>query len=479
MRWRRLLTTAVAVATLWSGVAAAPAQSHHGDVHEFDLGELRPSRPVFHDVADVSVQVAEIGGDGVRDNRACNPDSCWRYTFEVPPGAKELRVAGQASRRSDFWSMSVTDPGGNEVNGNAVDGGNFPLAYVPGGGYQSLQRWAIEHRFADPAQGSWTVEVTVQDTETGVADVGPIGFRFRAAVNPDPNGVAGPPNLRVRPPYEFGLAAPANPTSGGAVDRQNPAVSAAGVEPASCSWDEVLLAAEDNEAPLTRCLRFSVAVYEGGAGRLDLQLEGYDGGWNLTYEGRVLQQIHLRGGEIRTKDVGRWEFHMTHGHPHYLGLVDYQLYRVVDDDGTITLADPVRSTKTGFYTVDQRIADWTSFDQSPQRAPWSCGACIVLGAGWEDHYRWQRPGQYVPLEDGAAGDGLYVVRLVVNPGGSLEETSYDDNSAYALVRITGGSVEVCERGVGDHPWADDAQPVADEWPAVRGGTPGALSSCAV
>ncbi|MBW3648459.1 MAG: hypothetical protein KY440_11940 [Actinobacteria bacterium] len=409
----------------------------------------------------------------------CTPRNCWRYTFDVPPGGKDLRIAVQTSRRGDFWTMGIMDPHGNPVEGNHIGGGNAPWIWLPGAEPLGLQRWAIEHRLPNPMPGTWEVKVIVQDTEVGVTEVGvtgdekPLHLKMRAALDPEPSGVFGLPNLRPRPPYEFGLAAPANPTSGGAVDRHNPALSAAGVEPASCMWDEVLLAAEHGELPPTRCLRFSVGVYEAGSGRVDLQLDGYVRG--TSEEGTVTQRIHWPHGRIETRGAGFWEFHMTHGHPHYLDFVRYELDRVIiDGDLNPVLTTAGGSGKTGYYTADQRIADWTSFKQDPQwEASFSCErACIAMGAGWEDHYRWQRPGQYVPLAEGQSGDGLYVVRVRVNAENLLAETTTDDNTAYALVHVFGGEVNVCERGLGDHPWASNAQPVGnDGWPAVRTGAP--------
>lgn len=76
------------------------------------------------------------------------------------------------------------------------------------------------------------------------------------------------------------------------------------------------------------------------------------------------------------------------------------------------------------------------------------------------------------------GDGLYVVRVRVDAENLVAETTVDDNTAYALVQVTGSTVSVCERGLGDHSWAANARPVGDDgWPAVRHGAPvGACSA---
>lgn len=156
----------------------------------------------------------------------------------------------------------------------------------------------------------------------------------------------------------------ATPRRGAAVDRQNFALSAGGVEPASCAWDEIELAVEHGEAPPTHCLRFSVGIYEAGEGRLELQLDGYDGGF--AGHGDVTQRIHGPGGRIEERNAGRWEFHKTHGHPHYLGFVRYELDQLrFDAAGRPVLSPAGGSAKTGYNTADQRIADWTSFAQDP------------------------------------------------------------------------------------------------------------------
>lgn len=470
MQPKRLLSLGVAAAVIWSMVVVMPARSD--TVTTTDLGDLRRGRPLF---------AGPVIAEKVTANLDCTPGKCWRYIFDVQPGGQELRVAVQTSRRGDFWIMSLTDPDGNAVEGNRRGASNAPYAFVPGAPGLGDQRWAIEQRIAYPMPGKWAVEVNVQDTEVGLADVGePLQVRLRAALDPDPDGVFGLPNLRPRPPYEFGLAAPANPTSGAAVDRQNPALSVGGVQPASCTSDEVLLAAEDGEVlSPTQCLRFSVGVYEAGSGRLELQLNDYVPG-PFTEEGQVTQRIHYANRRIVEKEAGGWEFHKTHGHPHYLDLVRYELDRVTFDlAGSPILQDAGGSGKTGYNTADQRIADWTSFSQDAQwDAISSCVQdCIALGAGWEDHYRWQRPGQYVALGLDAGHDGLYIVRLEVNADKLIHETTTGDNTAYALVYVAGGAVKVCERGLGDHPWAANAEPVDDEWPAVRAGAPLAEAGC--
>jgi hypothetical protein len=56
------------------------------------------------------------------------------------------------------------------------------------------------------------------------------------------------------------------------------------------------------------------------------------------------------------------------------------------------------------------------------------------------------------VEFGNNPDGLYVVRITINAGHEVLESSYANNSAYALVKVTGDRVQELERGQGMSPW---------------------------
>lgn len=125
--------------------------------------------------------------------------------------------------------------------------------------------------------------------------------------------------------------------------------------------------------------------------------------------------------------------------------------------GPINVGDGPFDMRFRFCPADQLFGEWERFVQQPSgyfgEGDSPTGNCfspddgfIGLTVGWGDVYRWQRPGQYV--EFGTNTDGLYVVRSTVDKGNQVLETDDTDNSAYALVRITGETITPIERGWG-------------------------------
>ncbi|MDP1795606.1 MAG: hypothetical protein Q8K63_15825, partial [Acidimicrobiales bacterium] len=78
------------------------------------------------------------------------------------------------------------------------------------------------------------------------------------------------------------------------------------------------------------------------------------------------------------------------------------------------------------------------------------GGRIGLSVGWGDVYRWQRPGQYV--EFGGLTEGVYVVRTTADKFNHVLEENENDNTSYALIRVTGEQIDILERGQGLDPW---------------------------
>jgi len=72
---------------------------------------------------------------------------------------------------------------------------------------------------------------------------------------------------------------------------------------------------------------------------------------------------------------------------------------------------------------------------------------VTLGTsvGWADVYPWYLPDQYIEIS--GVPDGLYVIETVANPIRSVHETTYDDNTARATIRLQGDSVFLIGDGV--------------------------------
>jgi hypothetical protein len=392
-----------------------------------------------------------------------NPDTCWAYTVDVAgadaaDGKAYLSLAIDANRRGDCFQVEAWAPGTYD------DPEKRPASYLVQcpevlTTMLSPQQWSMEGQVRDPADGTWTIRVI----PFSLADWSPLPWAFRLRVGLEQPGEAdtavATPNLRAYPPYELSFVAPASPAAGSAIDKHNPP----GAPGISCTPDELAEALEHGETPPQRCLRFSAALYNVGAGPLDLLLHP-----DSATGGRVTQRLRSRDGALREqRAAGAWTFHAAHQHSHYAGFVDFDLHRIVDAGGsardpqsTKRLDPSISSHKSGWHSADQRMADWRRTDQPPANETLlDCREagedCITQGAGWGDHYRWQRPGNYVafptsPTGANVAGD--YLVRMVVDRDDRVLESNERDNSAYVWLRVAGDEVTICERGLGNSPW---------------------------
>jgi hypothetical protein len=414
------------------------------------LAETPPSDPIQLEPGKAAFWFGgEIKDTKVEDPSLCGiAGPCPTFELVVPAGGDRLRVAYDTPFRTNTFALQLTSPDGTTTT---VTGSNV---------------FDAEAFAAGPAAGTWTVRVVPEDVGNGF-------FRMRAKLE----GASAPspatpvpllPNLKAVPPYEFGFVAPANPLNAAyPPDTVNPPLSAGGVEPLSCTADE--MAPEDvGGGGATECLRLTSGPINIGDGpfikTFKFASDAASGG--LSADGAYIyghskQEIVWSDGSTTTQPGGTYAFHTTHAHFHDEGVLTYELFRVDGQD----LAPAGKGTKSGFCPADQLMGVWRSFDQAPSgdygagdTATGSCyGAAddgmIALTRGWGDVYRWQRPGQYV--EFSGNGDGLYVVRSTVDKGDTTLETNENDNSAYALIRVVDHQVDLLERGQGSSPFDPD------------------------
>jgi hypothetical protein len=365
---------------------------------------------------------------------------CFSWKLQLTAPATRLRVAIDTPSRESSFTVEVIDPAG-----------------ATAGSATNSNRFNIEAFVAAPKAGTWTVRVVPRDASHA-------RFRLRAKSE---SPIRKPmkktlllPNLQATPPYEFGFVAPANPLNGlYPPDTVNPPLEVLGVHPASCAVDETV------ENGAQRCLRLTTGPRNAGAGPMDLGYVPVDHQLGLLAEGPVTQYLHWSDGSITQRPAGTFLFHKTHAHYHYQDILDYSIYRVTDAAAG-TLVPAGHGTKAGFSPADQLFADWTQFAQEEGQFVEGASTARSVGAstfglsvGWGDVYRWQRPGQYV--EFAGNGDGLYVVRCVVDIKNHVLESNEHDNAAYAYVQVTGESVRIIERGQGTSPWDPDKKVFTD------------------
>jgi hypothetical protein len=360
---------------------------------------------------------------------ACQLTHCFTYKLAVTGKATRLRVGLDTPSRESSFTLEVSDAAGTVV-----------------GSATNSNRFNIEAFIAKPAPGLYTVRVVPRDAAYA-------RFRLRAKaegpLTPYKKKTLLLPNLQATPPYEFNFTAPANPLNGlYPPDTVNPPLDVLGYHPLSCAADEAV------ESGAKRCLRLTTGPRNAGVGPMDLGYVPYEHQLGLLAEGPVTQYLHWSDGSITSRPAGTFLFHKTHAHYHFQDILDYSIWKV-GPGHQLSLAG--RGTKAGFSPADQLFADWFTFSQQEGQYVEGASTARSIGAstfglsvGWGDVYRWQRPGQYV--EFAGNGDGLYVVRSVVDIKNHVLEMNEHDNAAYAYVQITGESVRIIERGQGMSPW---------------------------
>jgi hypothetical protein len=197
-----------------------------------------------------------------------------------------------------------------------------------------------------------------------------------------------------------------------------------------------------------RCLRFSNAVGNAGAGPLEVRLSPEAGAGALaTTGGSFVQRVYRGDGSWRDAAAGAAEFHAAHGHWHNAAANAYALYRY--DEATGARGDPVGAgRKAGICFIDIGVVAldaphvWAPRYESAapcfsphDEAAWFMG----IQPGWYDMYPSGLEDQYVELGD--APDGSYLVCARVNQDGALLESDPGNNEACTPFRLKGDAVE--------------------------------------
>jgi hypothetical protein len=208
------------------------------------------------------------------------------------------------------------------------------------------------------------------------------------------------------------------------------------------------------------CLRFTSGFANLGPGKFEVY-----GSSNVPVAvngGPLYQNVYRSDGTYHTRPAGFFTFHQIHAHYHVLGIAKFQLYPVITAG---RLGAPSDVLKEGFCLGDIKMYDWHSFAQAEVsgNSPDNCEPGLAsdgmfrfyegIDQGWEDSYKWQTSGQFVNF--GNSPDGLYVLRVTVNPLHYILEADagHDTNDvAYTYFRVTGNDIHVIERGHGTSPW---------------------------
>ena len=173
-------------------------------------------------------------------------------------------------------------------------------------------------------------------------------------------------------------------------------------------------------------VRFSTTSWNNGTGPLELVGGEVD---PVSGKQNVYQRIYLSDGTSFLHFAGLFEYHPEHFHIHF---DDYALYSLLPV--TATGSSPPSGEKVSFCIEDTTKVD-TRLPGAPHQAVYAaCGFQVQgLSIGWGDTYGAQLPGQEIDFTD--AADGIYQLKIGIDPTGALIESDKTDNESCVLVDL--------------------------------------------
>ena len=173
-------------------------------------------------------------------------------------------------------------------------------------------------------------------------------------------------------------------------------------------------------------LRFNTTSWNQGRGPLELV-----GGAVETGSGKrqVFQNLFLSDGTSILHYAGSFEYHPAHDHMHFNDYAIYSLQPVNAPGGSLRTG-----VKTTFCIMDNTQVN-TSLPGAPGLAYYtSCGRDLQgMSVGWGDTYGAHLAGQSVDFTGNP--DGIYALRIEVDPKKLLIETNENDNISCVLLSI--------------------------------------------
>jgi hypothetical protein len=201
---------------------------------------------------------------------------------------------------------------------------------------------------------------------------------------------------------------------------------------------------EIEEQGAVQCLRFDQVLQNAGEGPVELRFDREAG---VRQDEPVAQRIFSSDGTYDDHDAGLVEFHGVHGHYHFKGFAQSELW-LADASGTpVGTAPAAVGDKVSFCVADTDLISFGRKGDGPLSYP--APDCLdpkqVVGTteyfwygmtrGWADRYNWYLPDQYI--DTAGLADGTYVLFTRVDPENKLIEANDTNNCGTVLVTLTG------------------------------------------
>lgn len=185
----------------------------------------------------------------------------------------------------------------------------------------------------------------------------------------------------------------------------------------------------------TTTLRFSTTSWNNATGPLELVAGAVDTG---SGKQQVFQRVDLSDGTYYDHFAGWVQWHQAHNHFHFDDYALYTLQPVNAPGGSIRTG-----SKTTFCVMDTTKIDG-SLPGAPAQAFYStCGNQIQgMSVGWGDTYGSNLAGQ--GLDFTGNPDGIYQLKIEIDPKKLLLEATETDNVSCVLLNIQSSTVTILD-----------------------------------
>jgi hypothetical protein len=173
-------------------------------------------------------------------------------------------------------------------------------------------------------------------------------------------------------------------------------------------------------------LRFGATTWNAGTGPLELAAGEVETGSGKL---RVYQVVYQTVGSPVLRFAGAFEYHPAHNHMHFNDYALYSLQPVNASGGSLRTG-----AKTTFCVMDTYAVN-PLLTGAPGRAFYStCGRDLQgMSVGWADYYGPDLAGQDIDFTGNP--DGIYQLKIEVDPKKVLQETNEADNVSCVLLSI--------------------------------------------
>jgi hypothetical protein len=201
---------------------------------------------------------------------------------------------------------------------------------------------------------------------------------------------------------------------------------------------------ERAEQAAVQCLRFDQVLQNVGDGPVELRFDRQAG---VLQDEDVAQRVYRSDGTYRDRDAGQVEFHQVHGHYHFKGFAQSELWLTDANGNPVGAAPAATGDKVSFCVADTDLITFGQKGDAPMSYP--APDCLepkqVVGTteyfwygmskGWADRYNWYLPDQFI--DTAGLADGTYLLNTHVDPDNKLLELSEANNCGSVKVQLTG------------------------------------------